>query len=389
MIRYLFVIILGFDIAILLFQTFQLSISYDEAYLIYYDSSFLHYLINFSLYIFGENDFALRLPMIMLHIGSVLFLYKISKHYILDIKDRLYLVVIYILLPGVMSSGIVVNIAGVLLFGLLLYIYMYKNNFKYITYILMLFYSLVDGSFLYLFVGVFFDGIYKKELKQVLFSVVSFFISIYLYGIEAYGAPKGHFLDFIGIYSAIFSPIIFIYIVYVLYRVYFMQRKDLDILWFLAVNAFLISLILSFRQRVAIEHFAPYIIVALPLIAKVFILSYKIRLKMFRKWYKTIFIVSFIFLILNGIIVLSNKYLYIFIENPKNNFAYNMHIAKELSMEFKEYNTTCTNLDETMMLRLKFYGIGRCKDKTDLKDVTLSYNGVIVYKTDVTKINSQ
>jgi len=386
MIRYLFIIILGFDIAILLFQTSQLSISYDEAYLVYYDSSFLHYLINLSFYIFGQNDFALRFPMIMLHVGSVFLLYKISKYYILDLKDRLYLIVIYILLPGVMSSAIVVNIAGILLFGLFVYIYMYKNNFKYITYILMLLYSLIDGSFIYLFIGAFFDGIYKKELKQTLFSIVSFFISVYLYGVEAYGAPKGHFLDFIGIYSAIFSPIIFIYIIYVLYRVYFMQRKDLDILWFLAVNAFLISLVLSFRQRVAIEHFAPYIIVALPLVAKVFILSYKIRLKMFRKWYKTIFIVSFIFLVLNGIVVLSNKYLYIFIKNPKDNFAYNMHIAKELASELKKQNTTCTNLDMPMMLRLKFYGISTCKDK---KDVTVSYNGVVVYKTDVTKINSQ
>ena len=386
--RYIFFIIIACDIALLLFQTTQLSISYDEAKLVYGDFSFLKILLNGSFFIFGKNDFALRFPMIFLHVSSVLILYKISDFYIKENKDKLWLIFIYILLPGVMSSALVVNSAGLLIFGLFLFVYMYKNKYENIAYFLMIFYSFIESSFLYLFISMLFYGFYSKKNSLIIVSFFTSLISIYFYGIEAYGAPKGHFLDFIGVYSAIFSPIIFIYLVYVLYKVYFIKRDCLDMLWFLAVVAFVISLILSFRQRVAIEHFAPYLLVSLPLVAQTFISSYKIRLRIFRRWYKLAFILSLIFLIVNVFIVLLNKYIYLVVDKPKDNFAYNMHIAKELALKLKKEDIKCISLDSEMMLRLKFYGINGCKSEKQFQNVTVSYHGIKVYDTNVTKINN-
>ncbi|MDQ1337189.1 MAG: hypothetical protein QG617_156, partial [Campylobacterota bacterium] len=70
-------LILGLDALMLMFQIDELSISYNEALLLGADFSFLQLLIKSSIIIFGQNDFALRSPMILLHILSAILLYKI------------------------------------------------------------------------------------------------------------------------------------------------------------------------------------------------------------------------------------------------------------------------------------------------------------------------
>jgi len=70
--KYILFFILGLDALILIIQTGELSISYYEASLLYGDFSPLQSIIKLSIYIFGQNDFALRFPMIFFHIMSVL-----------------------------------------------------------------------------------------------------------------------------------------------------------------------------------------------------------------------------------------------------------------------------------------------------------------------------
>ena len=138
--------------------------------------------------------------------------------------------------------------------------------------------------------------------------------------------------------------------------------SKIDMLWYLSATVLILSLVLSFRQRIPLEHFAPYLIIALPLAAQSYISSYRVRLKMYRKRYKLAFVLSFIFLISNTLLVFFNKELYAFIQNPKNHFAYEMHVAKELSNTLKERGVSCVATDEKMQKRLKFYGVTKCKD---------------------------
>ncbi|MDX9756944.1 MAG: hypothetical protein RBT52_05500, partial [Sulfurimonas sp.] len=67
-VRYILFLILGLDALTLIFQSGELSISYYEALLVSGDFSFLQLLIKSSIFIFGQNDYALRLPMIALHL---------------------------------------------------------------------------------------------------------------------------------------------------------------------------------------------------------------------------------------------------------------------------------------------------------------------------------
>ena len=393
-VRYILFLILGLDALTLIFQSGELSISYYEALLVSGDFSFLQLLIKSSIFIFGQNDYALRLPMIALHLSSAILLFKISKKYLKVERNRIWLLLIFILLPGVMSSAIIVNSAGLILFALLLFVYVHENHSIKTTYILLFCYMLIEGSFAILFVALALFSLYKKERNNFLFSAALFFGSLLLYGIDTHGSPKGYFIDSIGIYAAIFSPIIFIYIVYVLYRRYL--TKDLDILWFIATVALVFSLLLSFRQRITIEYFAPYLILALPLVAQTFEHSYRVRLDLFRKKYRWVFVISLALLFVNSSVMFFNKYLYQVVKEPKKHFSYNMHIAKELSKELKRRDIYCVNTDKKMQKRLEFYGVTKCNNlilrenslnfiKTD--GVTISYINRVVYNASVTNLN--
>ena len=392
--RYILFIILGFDVLILTQQIESLSISYYEASLLYGDFSFLQAVINISLYFFGQNDFALRLPMILFHIMSVLLLFKISKKYLKYDRNRLWLVLIFILLPGVISSALIVNNAGLVIFGLLLFVYIYENYSQIYLYPMLGAYLFLSDGFIYLYLALTIYALKKEDRVFFIFNLLLFVVSLFLYGIDTHGSPKGYLLDSVAIYAAIFTPIIFVYIFYVLYRKYL--TKDIDILWFISTVTFVFSLLLSFRQRVNIEFFAPYLMLALPLIAQTFEHSYRVRLSMFRKNYRLVFVISLAFLFINSSVVFFNKYIYIVIDKPKKHFSYKMHVAKELATELKSKGITCVSTNKRMSKRLEFYGVTKCnkylleenpRDAEIINSVTVSYKKRVVYSANVTKLN--
>ena len=392
--RYILFFILGLDISFLLLQISELSISYYETQVLNGSFSFLQLLIKTSFLLFGQNDFALRLPMLTLHVASVLLLYKISKNYLKIKRNRLWLVLIFVLLPGTLSSAIIVNEAGLLIFGLLLFVYMYENYSKNYLYILSIIYLFISGGFAYLYISMMVYAIYKKNYKYFIFNLILTLLSLLIFGINTHGTPSGHFLDSLGLYAAIFSPIIFIYLFYVLYRRYL--SKDINIIWFISTVALLFSLFLSFRQKVNIEFLAPYLMIALPLVAQTFEHSYRVRLNIFRKNYRLMFTIALILLFINSSVILLNKYLYYVVDEPQNHFSYKMHIAKELARELKNKNIMCIKADKRMQDRLKFYGVTKCNKyilkessyKNNIVDnVTISYKNKPVYFANVTKIN--
>ena len=221
-------------------------------------------------------------------------------------------------------------------------------------------------------------------------------VNLYLFGTDIGGYPTGHFLDALAVYSAIFSPIVFIYMVYVLYRRFL--TKQIDPIWFVSATSLLVSLLISLRQRVHLEYYAPYLLLSLPLAAQTFIASYRVRLSRFRKGYKLLFNLALLFLAVNFFLVLANRYIYIILDDPKKHFAYDNNIAKELALKLKSMGIDCIRTGYEMQLRLQFYGIRRCKhyrlttvppSDEQVKKVTISYISKPVYSAYVTKVNKK
>lgn len=390
--RLVLILFLGIDTCILYSELMDLSISYYETQLLYEQHSVLHYIIVGSLKLFGHNDLALRLPMIVMHLLSVLLLFKISEKYLKYDRDRLWLVLIYMLLPGVSSAALIVDPTGLVIVALFFYMYIYHfhRTYEYVVLPLLL---PVDQSIAFLYLGLIFFEYANKSYKKVIVLALLLVLAFMIHPLEVSGVPSSHFLDTLGIYAAIFSPIVFIYLFYILYRAYMKAHHDIS--WYLAFTALVISLLLSFRQRIEVQIFAPYLMLILPLAVQTFFHSYRVRLKEFRGRYRIVFIIAFILLLSNALVVLFNKEIYAYLDKPKKHFAYKMHVAKELAQALHDVNITCILTEnEKMQMRLRFYGIEKCETfllthekplKNIVQNVTIRYKNRTVYHAYVTK----
>lgn len=384
--------LIGVHALILLFFTSQLSINYYEARVYFEEENLLHYIVNFFTLVFGQNDLALRTPMILMHFIGAFLYYDVSKSMFKKQSDKVWNLFIYLLLPGINSAGIMVDGAGLVLFLLLVFLFIYKHK-RNLAYFLLPIYVLIDASFAFMYLSLFFYAIDKRKTVLLVSSVLLFGASMYVFGIDFGGHPKNYFLNTLAICAAIFSPIIFIYFIYAIYR--WGVKEERTLLWYLGVTAFLFSLLLSFRQQLKLEELAPYLVVASPIMVKTFLSSYRIRLREFRKQYRLLLIIGMTFLVLSTLSIFLNKYLYLFISKPSKHFVYNNHVAKELSIELKKMGIDAViTRSERLQLRLKFYKIEKDyninleREKPSLisRDVTISYVGKEIAKFYVTKL---
>jgi len=355
-----FLVLLLFHTTVLLYLTNEFSISYKEVQVYFNDNlSLLSIITNLSTSLFGQNDFALRTPFLILYIGSAILLYITTKDYFKTELQRVISSAIFMLLPGINSAALLVNESIIVVFFTLLYLYIYKFQKRH-CYGLLLLFLFLDNSFAILFLGLFFYSLAKKDNKLLVVTLVLFGISMSYFGFDIGGKPKSYLLDTFAIYASIFSPILFLYFFYSIYRIGLKQEKD--IVWYISATALGLSLIFSLRQHVKIEDFAPFVVIAIPLMVKLFNHSLNVRLKEFRKWHCIMLRFALSVLVLSFLTFALNKYIYVFLEKPDKHFTYQYHIVKELSQELKKLNINSVNTDDfKLALRLQFYGITSSK----------------------------
>ena len=375
-----------FHLVVLIVTSDNFSISYKEAYIYFEGNSLLSYIINFSTSILGQTDFAIRFPFIIFYSLSAILLYLLTDDYFKSKWDRLICLSIFMILPGVNSAALLINESIIVLFCTLLYLYLYKVNQRE-HYILLVLFLFIDNSFAILFLALFFYSLKKKDNTLLIVSLVLFGISMSMYGFEVGGRPRSYFIDTFGTYATIFSPLLYLYFVYSLYRIGL--KWDKDLYWYISITALVLSLIFSLRQKIPISDFAPFIVVAVPIMVKLFMHSIRVRLKEFRQKHYLIASIALFLLGINFLVFVFNKYLYLFLEKPQKHFAYNYHVAKELSARLNKLGikNISTN-DYNLALRLRFYNINYGKDyyislnKTESPDkiINIKYHDKIVAK---------
>ncbi|EFN3006840.1 phospholipid carrier-dependent glycosyltransferase, partial [Campylobacter coli] len=351
------------DLLALLYGISTLSISVDEAKIyfeekgsfLFFNHSLLYYLTHFGTFVFGQNDFGLRIPILFFHFLSCILLYILALKYTKTHFDSLLALLLFVLLPGTVASALLVNEASIVIFLTLAIICAYEYEKKWIFYPLLILALFVDKSFNILFLTFFFFGIYKRNSFLLTLALVLFGLSISFYGFDTGGRPRGYFLDTLGIFAACFSPLVFIYFFYVVYRLTFKEQKSL--LWFLMSVTFIFCSLLSLRQKLYLEDFLPFCVICTPLLIKTLMASYRVRLPQFRLRYKIFIECSIIFLLFCYFVIIGNQILYYFVSDPKYNFANNYHLAKELSKELKKQEIFKLRVGTSLQPRLKFYDI--------------------------------
>lgn len=359
--KYYFYSSLLFLTFILLFKaTYSLSISYKEALNVFVNNSVLSLITNTSIYILGQNDLALRLPFILFYTFSIIIMYKITENYFKYQKDRYISIIVFMILPGVLSASLLVNSAIVIIFFTLLYLYYYHKYNKH-SYLLLLLFLFIDNSFAVLYLALFFYSLKNKDTKLIYISLILFSLSMYIYGFSTGGKPRGFLIDTFAIYATVFSPFLFLYFLYTMYRSWIKDERTL--IWYISITALLLSLIFSFRQRIYIEDFAPYVVISLPYMLKTFFHAYRVRLKEFRTNYNILAFLVVLMLSINVILTFVNKPLYLILPNANKHFVYQYHFIKELVEELsvRGINSVTTD-DEELSLRLRFYHIEKGDD---------------------------
>ncbi|MPV98041.1 hypothetical protein GC018_02390 [Campylobacter hepaticus] len=357
------ILLLSFDILALLYGISTLSISTDEAN-IYFDQqknsfifshNLLYYISHLGTFIFGQNDFGLRLPFLFFHFLSCLLLYLLALKYTKTQLDAFFSLLLFILLPGTVASALLLNAASLVIFLTLAILCAYEYKKKWLFYILLVGALFIDKSFNILFLTFFFFGIYKKNAILLTLSLILFGMSISFYGFDTGGRPRGYFLDTLGIFAACFSPLVFIYFFYTIYRLTFQKHKNL--LWFLMSVTFVFCSLLSLRQKLFLDDFLPFCVISTPLLVKTLMQSYRVRLPVFRLKYKIFIECAIIFLILCYFVIVANQILYFFINEPQRHFANNYHFVKELALELKKEGVLELKTEPNLQKRLQFYGI--------------------------------
>lgn len=356
--RLFLLLILVISSALLTYGAQSISISNDEANIFFNETNLVHYLAVYSTQLLGQNDFALRLPFILLHLASIVLLYKIGKLFLKKRIDRIVSVALYAFLPGVNGVALLVNSGIVVIFLSLLFTYFYLKEWKVASHSVLIICLFVDNSFAILYIALFVYALMKRKTDLLILTLILFSASMYLYGFDTGGKPKGYFIDTLGVYAIVFSPLLFLYFVYAMYRILIKEEKNL--LWYISFFSLVVSLLLSLRQKLLLEDFAPFVVLAVPLMVKVFFNSYRVRLPAFRKLHMFFFILVLITLFINTMLSFFNKPLYALMNEPSKHFAINYNIAKELSHALKAKNIHKVIVkDDKIALRLKFYGIER------------------------------
>ncbi|HEC1781643.1 TPA: hypothetical protein R1732_001201 [Campylobacter lari] len=357
--RYLLAV-LFFDFCALLYGISTLSISYNEAQIYFYDHSLIAMIARLGTTLFGQNDFGLRLPFVLLHSLSCVLLYILALRYTKTSFDAFISVVLFILLPGSVASALLINESSIVIFFTLLILVLFEYKKIFLFYILLVLVLFVDGNFAILYLSFFFFAIYKKDKLLIICSLILFAIAMSVYGFNASGKPKGYFLDTLGIFAACFSPLIFLYFFYVVYRI--LLQDDKPLLWFISASTFVFCLIFSIRQRLFLEDFLPFCVVCTPLLIRYLMSSYRSRMPQLRLKHKIFIECSLIFLLFFYLGIIFNQSFYYLLKDPKKHFAYDYHIAKELALNLKQHNLThIATQDKELALRLKFYGISKGK----------------------------
>lgn len=348
----LFCLILGINVGLLLLACGDLSIHHKEAVGVFYSQDLLFVVVRFFLDTFGWNDYALRLPFVLVHIGNMFLLYRISRLYLKKPRDSLIVVLVYALLPGVMFGALLVLKSGFIIFITLLCCY-YQMRFNKMPYPIMFIAVFVDGSFAILFFALFFYALKNKNTLGMFVSLVFFALNMYLFGLDVSGSPRNYFLQNLGKMAFYFSPLLLVYYFYTIINA---LKKQNNILVDIGATSLFFVILLSFRQDVDLESLFPMSVVALPVAIRHFFSDMRVRLPDFRVAYVRRFVVIFALLLAQSFVLYGNKLLYLF--GMENHFASSYYISKDLANILKSRGIESINVgNRKLELALRFYGI--------------------------------
>ena len=349
-----FLLVLCMSFCVLLWFLTTISISHNEAIVFFEQKGIAGFLSHLSVRFFGQNDFGLRLPFLILHLCNAYLMFIFARGFLKLPSDAVFCVALFCLLPGVNAVALLVTNCGIVIFITLL-LCILAQKYNKIPYWLLFIAVFIDKSFALVFLSLIFYAISRKDTRLLIIAVCCFALNMYMYGLDIGGHPQEYFPDGNAHLLLIFSPLVFLYFLYCLYRYFNIQTKPL--IWYIAFCTLCFIWIVSLRQRVSMEDCAPLLLVGIPLMVRIYFTGLRVRLPQFRMRYKLPFSITFFVLVCMSGTLLLSKPLFVFFPDVNEHFAHRHFIAKELAESLKNRGFYAVKTDENLQMRLRFYGI--------------------------------
>ncbi len=357
-----FLLALFFFVVAVIYLAITTPISPHEAKIFYTSEDIIGILMRLGESII-PGFFGLRIFYLFFGFATVGLFYELSRRYFSKREDAYLSTFIFMFLPGILTATTLVNVAIIVLPLVLLFVLFYEKGYFLILPFIMLALFFIHEASIIFFVAVLLYSVIHKDQKLII--VASAFLLSFIYlakGIEIGGRPSGHFAEIFGLYATVFSPLLFLYFFYAMYRILLREKKTL--LWYISFTAFAFSLLLSIRQRVHITDFAPYVMIAIVLMLDVFNHSVRVRLPQFQKRYKRGFYTVMVFLALSAFVIVFHKASFYLAANPSRHFAKRIYEPYLLSEQLKAEGITCNkSIKGRTSYQLRYYGIPLCTGK--------------------------
>ncbi len=304
----------------------------------------------------------LRIFFMLFGFVSLILFYKLSRRYFIRDGDAYLSTMIFMLLPGIVTGVTLANIAIIVLCIVLLFVLLYEREQYLLLPFLMLALFFIHEASIIFFVAILLYGLIHRDKKLSIAAAAFLIVFIYLAkGIEIGGRPSGHFVEIFGLYATVFSPLLFLYFFYAMYRILLREKKNL--LWYISFTALIFSLVLSLRQRVYITDFAPYVMISVVLMLDTLNRSVRVRLPEFQKYYKRGFYIVIGFLVLSASLIIFHKASYLLMQSPDKHFAKRIYKPYYLAKQLKKDKVPCYNKARGReRYQLKYYDILLCRN---------------------------
>ena len=360
--RTLFYTFLAFYTSAIVYLGNSLPIGPHEATVYYTDNSVLYFLTHL-LENYFDDSLAFRLPFLFFGFLNIPLFFIMSRLYFDTPKESYLATSIYLLLPGIITSTVLVNISVLVITFVLLFIIFYEKKIIIGQAFSMLLLLLLHDASIIFFIGLAILFAVKQKRKRFIIALLFGIISLYFNGLDIGGRPTGEFLQLFGLYMALFSPLVFLYFFYALYRI--SLREEKDILWYISFMAFVFSILLSLRQQVDMTDFAPYVVVSVVLMLLTYYKSICVRLPQFQKAYRFGFNIVLSSLLFSSSIILFHPVFFMIIDDKSKHFAYPFYQPYWQVLELHEIGKNCyTVKKKKMQYQLKYYGIEKCEEST-------------------------
>lgn len=288
-----------------------------------------------------NDDFlGLRLFFILFGFLSIALFYHLSRSIFSKPEEAYFSTMIFMLLPGLLTGMALANIAIIVLPVVLFFVLMYEKGYFWILPFLMLILFFIHEASIIFFIAVLIYAVIHKDKRLMIVSMAFLLAFIYMAkGIVIRGRPSGHFIEIFGLYASLFSPFLFLYFFYALYRI--LLRGSKNLLWYISFTALAFSLLLSLRQRIHITDFAPYVMIAIPLMLSSFYNSLHVRLPQFQKPYKIGFYFIVFSLVLSAMVIITHQFTYYYMGKHPKHFAKRIYYPYDIVRELREQGMGC------------------------------------------------